>query len=182
MRKNYLLMLVALMAFAPLGALAQNDADSYPIESVRWDKVPAENREVMEQLFADMVLVPEGEGVKKFYISAHEVQSGLWTALMGEKEPVISGPGQITIGEVGECVKLYADGTTGGESKDTASVADIQQFITLLRKQTEYLVHVGHVEIAAQAEVLRPPVVAPQEGVNVLYALLARSRIAQVAH
>ncbi len=139
MRKNYLLMLVALMAFAPLGALAQNDADSYPIESVRWDKVPAENREVMEQFFADMVLVPEGEEVKKFYISTKEVQENVWKALMGEKEPEVGGDGQTTdsaAGEIPEERRLYSDATTGGKMKDTASVADIQTFITLLRKQT----------------------------------------------
>ena len=119
-------------------ALAQSDAGSYPIETVRWDKVPAENREVIEQLFADMILVPESEEVKKFYISTHEVQESLWVVLMGEKEIIVAGDstGSTTIsGDIRER-RLYSDATIGGKIKDTASVADIQAFIALLRKQT----------------------------------------------
>lgn len=133
------MMLAALLAVAPLGAVAQGYAESYPTQTVKWDKVPVENREVIEQLFSEMTLVPEGEGVKKFYISTHEVQESLWTALMGVKEPEVGGDGDDTIGgdiEVALGRRHYSDGTTGGKMKDTASVADIQQFITLLRKQT----------------------------------------------
>lgn len=107
------MMFVALLAVAPLGALAQSNADTYPIETVKWDKVPAENREVMEQLFADMTLVPEGEGVKKFYISAHEVQDTLWKALMNDGNAI--------------------DEST---TEAYASFSAIEQFITQLRKQT----------------------------------------------
>ncbi len=120
-------------------AQAQSDTEGYPIESVRWDKVPAENREVIEQLFADMILVPEGGEVKKFYISTHEVQESLWVAFMGVKEIIVGDSGQDTIGggeEVDLGPRLYSDATTGGKIKDTASVADIQTFISLLRKQT----------------------------------------------
>lgn len=106
------MMLLALMAFAPLGLLA-NDADSYPAETIRWDKVPAENREVIEQLFADMVLVPESEDVKKFHISAHEVQESLWTALMGSDD---------------------ADEDEMAEGSVSSSA--IEKFIGLLRVQT----------------------------------------------
>lgn len=130
------MMLLALVALASLGGMAQNDAGCYPIETVKWDKVPTENREVIEQLFADMILVPDGEEVKKFYIFAHEVQENLWTALMGISDVVVGGDGQTTDSGAGECVKQYSDATTGGKIKDTASVADIKQFFTLLRKQT----------------------------------------------
>ena len=107
------MMFVALLAVAPLGALAQSNADTYPIETVKWDKVPAENREVIEQLFADMILVPEGEEVKKFYISAHEVQDTLWKALMNDGNAI--------------------DEST---TEASASFSAIEQFITQLRKQT----------------------------------------------
>lgn len=130
------MVLVALMAVAPLGALAQSDADGYPIESVKWDKMPAENREVIEQLFADMILVPEGEGVKKFYISTKEVQKSLWAALMGVKEPEVGGDGQSGTQGGGGRVWAPRHTPTATERKDTASVAEIQQFISLLRKQT----------------------------------------------
>ena len=46
----------------------------------------------------------------------------------------------------------------------------------------EYLVYVGQVEVAAEGEVLHPPVVSPQEGVNVRKAGLARGGVAQVTH
>lgn len=122
-----------LLATSVCGAWAQTDADSYPIETVRWDKVLAENREVMEQLFADMVLVPDGEGVKKFYISSHEVQESLWKALMPKEEAPVDS---IVIDSLltGE---LPIDSIASDTLKvDTASIEDIQTFISLLRKQT----------------------------------------------
>jgi len=93
---------------------------------------------VIEQLFSEMTLVPEGEGVKKFYISTHEVQESLWTALMGVKEPEVGGDGQSgTQGGGGrEWAPRHTPIATDRTDKDTASVADIKQFITLLRKQT----------------------------------------------
>lgn len=127
---------VLLFAASAFGAWAQSGAGSYPIESVRWDKVPTENREVIEQLFADMVLVPESGEVKKFYISTHEVQEGLWTALMGEKEPEVAGEGQSGTDGGGGRVEAPRHTPTATERKDTASVEDIQQFISLLRRQT----------------------------------------------
>ena len=129
-----------LFAASAFGAWAQSDAGSYPIESVRWDKVPAENREVIEQLFADMVLVPESGDVKKFYISAHEVQESLWIALMGVGDSGVAGDGDTSTSHGGRPGKLitshYLGGTTSVERKDTASVEEIQQFISLLRRQT----------------------------------------------
>ena len=122
---------VLLLMLTASGALAQ--ADSYPLETVRWDNVPTENREVTRQLFADMTLVPDGEEVKKFYISTHEVQGNLWTAIMGEKE--VSADSividSLLTGEV--LVDSIAPDTL---KVDTASIEDIQTFITLLRKQT----------------------------------------------
>ena len=129
---------VLLFAASAFGAWAQSDTGSYPIESVRWDKVPTENREVIEQLFADMVLVPEGEGVKKFYISTHEVQKNLWKALMGEDESDIAGNGSSGGGTHVHRAPRYnlPSEDDRGSIKDTASIADIQQFISLLRGQT----------------------------------------------
>ena len=54
--------------------------------------------------------------------------------------------------------------------------------LSLLGEHVEDLVHVGHVEVATQAEVLSAPVVATHKGVHVLQAALARGGIAQVAH
>ena len=139
------MVLLALVALAPFGAWAQSDAEGYPMETVRWDKIPVENREVIEQLFADMILVPEGGGVKKFYISTHEVQQNLWVALMRSADAetyqeVFTGTGNFdgfgdsSSGGGGRQMPHYD--VSGGRVKDTASVADIQTFISLLRKQT----------------------------------------------
>ena len=54
--------------------------------------------------------------------------------------------------------------------------------LTLGGQEAEDLLDVGHVEVAAQAEVLRAPVVAAQERVDVAQAALSGRRIAQVAH
>ena len=136
---------VLLFATSAFGAWAQSDAGSYPIESVRWDKVPTENREVIEQLFADMVLVPESGEVKKFYISTHEVQDGLWAALMpNENEIVVAGQdsGQISVSGGGRDALRHApmpypkSDIGGGRVKVSPSLEEIQQFISLLRGQT----------------------------------------------
>ena len=127
------MMLAALLAVAPLGAVAQGYAESYPTQTVKWDKVPVENREVIEQLFSEMTLVPEGEGVKKFYISTHEVQESLWTALMPKEEVLADS---IVIDSLLTGEEPILDNASDTLKLDTASVADIQQFITLLRKQT----------------------------------------------
>ena len=134
---------VLLFAASAFGAWAQSNAGSYPIESVRWDKVPTENREVIEQLFADMVLVPESGEVKKFYISTHEVQSGLWAALM-PNEIVVAGQdsGQISVSGGGRDALRHApmpypkSDIGGGRVKVSPSLEDIQTFISLLRGQT----------------------------------------------
>ena len=103
-----LLLFTGLLSYQS-NAMAKAETDDYTIETVKWDKVPAENREAIEQLFADMTLVPDGEEVKKFYISTHDVQKSLWNALMvtADSLPV-----------------------------DNISSSDIQKFITQLRKQT----------------------------------------------
>ncbi len=127
------MLLLALMVCAPLGMWAQGNASNYPIETVKWDKVPAENREVVEQFFADMVLVPESGEVKKFYISTHEVPQNLWAALMPKKEALADS---IVIDSLltGE---LPIDSIASDTLKvDTASIEEIQQFISLLRGQT----------------------------------------------
>lgn len=137
MRKTNLLAALLLCVAGLQTAWAQSNAEGYPIETVRWDKVPRENREVMEQLFADMILVSESGEVKKFYISAHEVQQNLWVALMGtsSEEPPIA-PVDTTSGVGGGGRQLPHYDVSGDRVKDTASVADIQTFISLLRKQT----------------------------------------------
>ena len=124
---------VLLFAVSACVVSAQSSADGYPTETIRWDKVSAENREVIEQLFADMVLVPEGGEVKNFYISMHEVPQNLWTALMPKVEAHVDS---IVIDSL-----LTGEPPVGNDELDTlkveaASVADIQQFISLLRQQT----------------------------------------------
>ena len=46
----------------------------------------------------------------------------------------------------------------------------------------EYLVHVGQVEVAAEGQILHPPVVAAQERMHVGEAGLARGAVSQVPH
>lgn len=112
--KKKVMLLLALTALCCVpSATAQTSADGYSTQTVKWDKVSAENREVIEQLFADMTLVPDGEGVKKFYISAHEVQKDLWKALM---------PSEDTLAD--------------SLMESSASYSAIEEFITLLRGQT----------------------------------------------
>ena len=65
--------------------------------------------------------------------------------------------------------------------RDVGVAVDARR-LALLHDFVEDLVDVGHVEVAAQAEVLRPPVVAAQEGVHILQPALARGGVAQVAH
>lgn len=126
-------LLLVLMLCSTFMTSSQNIVDSYPIESVRWDKVPAENREIIEQLFADMVLVPESGEIKKFYISMHEVPQNLWTTLIPEEEAPIDSivVDSLLTGELP--IDSIASDTT---KVDTVSVQDIQTFISLLRKQT----------------------------------------------
>lgn len=113
--------------------MAQNDVGNYPVETVKWDKVPAENLEVIEKLFTDMVLVPEGVEVKKFYISSHEVQKDLWQALLGiEVTPTDSIVIDSLLTGEGDNNNIEPDTL----KVDTASIDDIQRFISLLRKQT----------------------------------------------
>ena len=54
--------------------------------------------------------------------------------------------------------------------------------LPLLGEHVEYLVHIGHIEIATQAEVLCPPVIATHEGVHILQTTLASGAVAKVAH
>ena len=110
-----------------------DDGDGYPKETVRWDNVPTENREVIEQLFDSLVLVAPCDSVKRFYITVCEVKSNLWTALMGIPT---AGEGTTTDSETEELVRRRTDATTGGKSKLIADSADIQTFIALLRLQT----------------------------------------------
>ena len=49
-------------------------------------------------------------------------------------------------------------------------------------QEVEHLVDVGHVKVAAKAQVLGAPVVSAKEGVNKRQPALAGSRVAQVAH
>ena len=131
--KLKLFLAVLLLAASACGAWAQSGVEGYPIESVKWDKVPTENREVIEQLFADMVLVPDGEGVKKFYITMHEVPQNLWAALMPKAEAPVDSLviDSLLTGE------LPIDSIASDTLKvDTASLEDIQTFISLLRGQT----------------------------------------------
>ena len=62
------------------------------------------------------------------------------------------------------------------------SVAAQPGRLTLRRQELEHLVDVGHVEIAAQAEVLRPPVVPAQVGMDIGQPALSGGGITEVAH
>ncbi len=68
------------------------------------------------------------------------------------------------------------------ELKQDIAVAVDTRALALVGEVFEHFVDVGHVEVAADAEVLGTPVVAAQEGVNVLHAALAGSAVAQVTH
>ncbi len=115
-----------------MGAMAQDAG--YPIGTVKWDSVPAGNRQMIEQLFNDLRLVPDGGDVKKFYITVNEVRSDLWTALMGI--PIAEEGDDEVSGQGGGRRIPGAEATEDETFKDSASVADINAFITLLRKQT----------------------------------------------
>ena len=106
----------------------------YPIGTVKWDSVPAGNRQMIEQLFNDLRLVPDGGDVKKFYITVNEVRSDLWTALMGI--PIAEEGDDEVSGQGGGRRIPGAEATEDETFKDLVSVADINAFITLLRKQT----------------------------------------------
>ena len=54
--------------------------------------------------------------------------------------------------------------------------------LSLRRQELEYLVDVGHVEIATQAEVLRPPVVAAKVRMDIGQPALPGGGIPEVAH
>ena len=54
--------------------------------------------------------------------------------------------------------------------------------LALLGQLLEDFIYVGHVEVAAKAEVLRLPVVAAQEWVHILDATLSGGTVAQVSH
>ena len=60
------------------------------------------------------------------------------------------------------------------------SVAAQPGRLTLRRQELEHLVDVGHVEIAAQAEVLRPPVVPAQVGMDIGQPALSGGGITEV--
>ena len=54
--------------------------------------------------------------------------------------------------------------------------------LALLGQLLEDFIYVGHVEVAAKAEVLRLPIVAAQEWVHILDATLSGGTVAQVSH
>ena len=49
-------------------------------------------------------------------------------------------------------------------------------------KEIKYFGNIGHIEIAADAEVFRPPVIATEERMNVLQSGLAGSGITKMTH
>ena len=62
------------------------------------------------------------------------------------------------------------------------TVAVNTRTLPLQRKFIKYLVDICHIEIAAQTEVLCPPVVASQKRMHIRNAALARCGIAQMTH
>ena len=72
--------------------------------------------------------------------------------------------------------------TVAHQFEHQVGVAEDAWRLTLTGEHREHLVDVGHVEVATEAEVSRPPVVAPEEGVDELQSALACRRVAQVAH
>ena len=66
--------------------------------------------------------------------------------------------------------------------KQHHSVAVDARMLPLGHHRAEYLLHIGHIEIAAEQQVAPRPVVAAQEGVHIVYAALPRGAVAQMAH
>ena len=66
--------------------------------------------------------------------------------------------------------------------KHDVGVAVDARALTLAGYLVKDLINVGHVEVAAEAEVLGFPVVAAQEGMDILQAALSRCGIAQMSH
>lgn len=126
------MLLAALLLFAPLQAMADGET-GYPMGRVKWDKVPPEKRASIEALFNDLLLVPEGDGVKKFYITAHEINTTLWQALMGIP---VAGAGESTVSGGMELAPRRTDATEGEQFKDSASVSETYALIDSLRKMT----------------------------------------------
>ena len=62
------------------------------------------------------------------------------------------------------------------------SIATQPGRLSLRRQELKYLVDVGHVEIAAQTEVLRPPVVAAKVRMDIGQPALSGGGIPEVAH
>ena len=62
------------------------------------------------------------------------------------------------------------------------SIAVDARTLTFLGQLVENLIDIGHIEVAAKTEVLRLPVVAAQEWVNILDATLSGGTVSQVTH
>ena len=115
-----------------ISVMAGDFYEGYPMETVRWNKIPAENLQLMENFLYNLARVAPCDTVDKFYVTVNEVQDNLWTALMGIP---IAGEGETTVSG-GEELARRVEATTGDRFKQKADSADMKAFISLLRQQT----------------------------------------------
>ena len=66
--------------------------------------------------------------------------------------------------------------------KHDVTVAEDSRTLSLCCNLVKHLVDVRHVEIAAEAEVLRPPVVASEEGVDIFQTSFPRCGVSEMPH
>ena len=76
-------LLCGVVAMMPRTAVAE-EAQGYPVETVKWEQVPTESRAALERLFANLVLVPARDTVPAFYMSRYELTQDVWRSVTGD--------------------------------------------------------------------------------------------------
>lgn len=76
-------LLCGVVAMMPRTAVAE-EAQGYPVETVKWEQVPTESRAALERLFANLVLVPARDTMPAFYMSRYELTQDVWRAVTGD--------------------------------------------------------------------------------------------------
>ena len=93
---------------------------------------------------------------------------------VGTLEPLLFGLGKETLHLAVEAVTHQLEGDVG--------VAVDAWRLPLGGEELEDLIDVGHIEVSAEAEVLGPPVVASEEGMDVGEPALSGGGVAEVTH